>query len=185
MVTGVFALTAFWLALALALAFCSVAAPCPMAWNWPEPPHPARHELPPPTCVAVACCCVFARLTAAAPAALPAVWFAELDPPVTLPPAMVTGTLALTAFWFAFASDFAFCSVAAPCPTAWNWPEPPQPARHELPPPTCVALACWLVLAALTAAATPAFFAVWFAELVPPVTLPPAMVTGTFALTAF
>jgi uncharacterized membrane protein YjjB (DUF3815 family) len=36
-----------------------------------------------------------------------AVWFAALVPPVTLPPAMFTGTFALTAFWFAFAAEAA------------------------------------------------------------------------------
>jgi hypothetical protein len=32
-----------------------------------------------------------------------AIWFAELEPPVMLPPAIETGTFAFTAFWFAFA----------------------------------------------------------------------------------
>jgi hypothetical protein len=43
---------------------------------------------------------------------------AELDPPETFPPAIVTGTFALTAFWLAFALAFAFWVVAACWPTA-------------------------------------------------------------------
>jgi hypothetical protein len=38
---------------------------------------------------------------------------AELFPPVTSPPATVTGTLALTPFWLAFASELALWFVVA------------------------------------------------------------------------
>jgi hypothetical protein len=40
---------------------------------------------------------------------------AELDPPDTEPPAIVTGTFALTPFWSAFASELADCVVDASC----------------------------------------------------------------------
>ena len=70
--------------------------------------------------MANACCSVLARLNESDPAAFDAVWFAELDPPNTDPPAIVTGTFALTAFCFASASAFAFWNVSAFWPTAWN-----------------------------------------------------------------
>ena len=38
-------------------------------------------------------------------AELSADWLAELEPPLTEPPAIVTGTLALTAFWSADADE--------------------------------------------------------------------------------
>jgi hypothetical protein len=46
---------------------------------------------------------VFAVLLADDVAALELFCVAELVPPVTLPPAIVTGTFAFTACWFAFA----------------------------------------------------------------------------------
>jgi hypothetical protein len=39
--TGMFALTAFWLALALELALCVVSEFCESCWARPDPPHPA------------------------------------------------------------------------------------------------------------------------------------------------
>ena len=57
---------------------------------------------------------------------------AELSPPVTLPPPIVTGTLAFTASCLAFASLSAYWFVEEPCFSDWAWPEPPQPYAHEL-----------------------------------------------------
>ena len=53
-------------------------------------------------------------------AAFDAFWFAELEPPEILPPAIETGAFALTAFWFALAFEFASWCVLADWPTAWN-----------------------------------------------------------------
>jgi hypothetical protein len=41
------------------------------------------------------------------------VWPAVFVPPVTSPPAIVTGTLALTEFWSALAFEAASCAVSA------------------------------------------------------------------------
>ena len=72
----------------------------------------------PPFCVWVLVWVVAAVLLAGPLVApLPAVWLALLAPPVIEPPAMFTGTFALTAFCFASAEDAASCSVCA------SWPD--------------------------------------------------------------
>ena len=53
---------------------------------------------------------------------------AELEPVLTLPPAIETGTFALTAVWSLFAAPMATCCVWAFWIPAWNPPAPPQPA---------------------------------------------------------
>src|SRR5579884_2685706 len=97
---------------------------------------------------------------------------------------MFTGTLALTAFWSARAREAASCAVRDSCPDAWYWPDPPLPA----PPPLEVDWLCgllWLVLDELLAEELLLLLTAWLAELLPPLTSPPAMFTGTLALTAF
>ena len=89
-----------------------------------------------------------------------AVWSAELDPPETLPPAMLMWTFALTAFCFAFASASAFCFVSAYWSTFCDWPAPPQPARQLELPPVCVTVAVWSVLLLFDASASALFVAV-------------------------
>ncbi len=66
-------------------------------------------------------------LSASEAAVFVADWLAELDPPDTFPPAIVTGTFALTAFWLAVELAFAFWVVDADWPMAWYWPAPPHP----------------------------------------------------------
>ena len=46
-------------------------------------------------------------------------------------------------------------------------------------------VAVWVVLLVLSAVESAVFVAVWLAALEPPSTFPPAIVMGTFALTAF
>ena len=58
------------------------------------------------------------------------------------PPAMLTGTLAFTAFWLALALDSAACSVSAFWLDSYAWPEPPQPMTQDEPP----AVWLWLLL---------------------------------------
>ena len=60
-------------------------------------------------------------------AELSADWFAEFDPPDTLPPAMLTGAFPFTAFCEALASESAACRVAAAWADDCAWPAPPQP----------------------------------------------------------
>jgi hypothetical protein len=55
---------------------------------------------------------------------------AELEPPETLPPAIETGTLALTPFCFAFAFELASWDVEASWDVDWACPEPPQPVTQ-------------------------------------------------------
>ena len=57
-----------------------------------------------------------------------AVCVAELGPELTLPPAIDTGTFALTAFWSLFATPRANWSVSAFWIPSWKPPAPPQPA---------------------------------------------------------
>jgi hypothetical protein len=64
-----------------------------------------------------------------------AVCVAVLGPEVTLPPAMVTGTFAFTAFWSLLAIPAATCFVSACWIPTWNPPAPPQPALQEPLPP--------------------------------------------------
>jgi hypothetical protein len=56
---------------------------------------------------------VFAVFSALLSALFVAVWLALLFPLVIEPPAMFTGTLALTAFWLASASELAAWFVVA------------------------------------------------------------------------
>src|SRR5919204_471793 len=102
-----------------------------------------------------------------------------------LPPAMFTGTFALTAFCLLTASEPAHCDVLASWTPAWKPPAPPQPALQDEPPTFWVWSCFWVVSASLDAFASASEFASWLAELGPAVTLPPAMFTGVLALTAF
>src|SRR4029453_12418370 len=104
--------------------------------------------------------------------------------PYTLPPAIAIGTLALTASCFAVASASASCFVFADWSTFWLWPLPPQPAVQLELPPVCVGVAVWLVVLEFDPSAVPVWGAVLFPALEPPSTLPPAIATGTLALTA-
>jgi hypothetical protein len=61
----------------------------------------------PPVWVGVAVWLVVPLLVAEEVPELVNVWLAELGPAETLPPAMLTGTLAFTAFWSAFALELA------------------------------------------------------------------------------
>src|SRR5206468_12314921 len=65
-------------------------------------------------------------------------WLAVLEPLVTLPPAIETGTLALTAFWSLFAAATAPCFVFASCAPICAAPAPPQPSLQDEPPTFCV-----------------------------------------------
>ena len=115
-----------------------------------------------------------------------AVWFAELGPELTSPPAIETGTFAFTAFWSLFATPIAPWWVSAFCTPAWNPPAPPQPMTQEsLPPTSCCCDWPWLVVALLLTFVVAEELAVCVAELGPELTSPPAIETGTFALTAF
>ena len=98
---------------------------------------------------------------------------------------MLTGTLALTASCLAFASASASCLVLDDWSTFWLWPLPPQPNQQLVLPAVCVGVAVCVVVLSFDASAVPVLVRVWFAALDPPFTLPPAMLTGTFALTAF
>src|SRR6266498_2166748 len=108
-----------------------------------------------------------------------------LGPEFTFPPAIDTGTLALTAFWSLFAIPSAHWFVSAFWTPSWNPPAPPQPALQEPPPMFCVSVWSWSVLALFETSASAFEVAVWLALLGPEVTLPPAIDTGTLALTAF
>src|SRR5262249_30209481 len=110
---------------------------------------------------------------------------AVLEPPSTPYPAMSTGTFALTAFCLAFASASASCFVLEDCETFCSWPVPPHPDEQLELPPVCVAVAGSSVLLLFEASASALLRAVWSAELEPAFTSPPAMLTGTFAFTAF
>jgi hypothetical protein len=128
-------------------------------------------------------------------AALVLLCVAELVPPVTLPPAIVTGTFALTACWSAFAFESAVWLVDASCDDDCACPEPPQPT-WQLELLVCDWDAFWVVLAVLDADEFAALLRLCVAELEPlagwdptcmdPTDTPsPLTVTGTFALTAF
>src|SRR4029453_4774782 len=97
---------------------------------------------------------------------------------------MPTGTLALTACCLALASASASCFVLDDWSTFWLWPLPPQPYQQLELPAVCFGVAVCVVVLEFDAFAVPVFVRVWFAALDPPFTLPPAMFTGTFALTA-
>ncbi len=80
---------------------------------------------------------------------------------------MLTGTLALTRFWLAFAFDAAACRVADACEDCWNCPAPPQPYK-QLEPAVWDWLLLWLVLALLPALLFALLSAFWVALLLPP-----------------
>jgi hypothetical protein len=77
-------------------------APC----AWPEPPQP-NSQLELLVWLCVADCVVSAELDAVDVAELSRDWLAELSPPYTSPPAIETGTLALTPFCLAPACESA------------------------------------------------------------------------------
>ena len=121
------ALTASCSALASDSAFCLVSASWSSFCDWPEPPQPLLQsdEL---SWVWPAFCSVQALLEASESASLSSFCSAELSPPPrTSPPPIEIGTLALTAFCLALASDSAFCLVSASWSSFCDWPEPPQP----------------------------------------------------------
>src|SRR5882757_6435131 len=99
---------------------------------------------------------------------------------------MFTGTLALTAVCSASADEFASCPVSEPWKDCCACPLPPQPIVQLELPASWVWLLDWVVLALLlTGPLVAPFVSVWLALLVPLVIVPPAMFTGTLALTAF
>src|SRR5947209_4792253 len=98
-----------------------------------------------------------------------------------LPPAMFTGTLALTAVWFASADDSAPWVVVSSSLFRCCSPAPQQPPRHRVLRAVCDWLLFWVVLALLLALLSASFSRFWLAALLPPVMLPPAMFTGTLA----
>src|SRR5215210_1468716 len=73
---------------------------------------------------------VLALLDTSALAEELAVCDAVLGPELTLPPAIETGTFALTAFWSLLAIPIASCSVSAFWTPSWKPPAPPQPAKQ-------------------------------------------------------
>src|SRR5205085_4562621 len=149
------------------------------------PPERSRGVELRPTCVCLLLWLVSALLLELLPAPFEASWFALLFPPSTLPPATFTGTLALTAFWLASASDCASCSVVVCCSESCACPLPPQPTSQlELPPFWAWLLLC-VVLALLLALLPAPFDAVWLALFSPAVMLPPAVFDGALVLTAF
>src|SRR5919205_367185 len=138
--------------------------------SWPLPPQPEKQLELPPVCVGFAVWVVPLMFAAVASAVFPAVCVAELEPPTTSCPAMLTGTLAFTAVCFAFASASASCFVNADWSTVCDWPFPPQPDRQLELPPVCVGLADWPVVLVFDASALAELSAVWVAELEPPET---------------
>src|ERR671935_96329 len=133
---GELLLTAFCRLTPAAKAACSVSAFWIPICAPPGPPQPKKHEdLPPPTFWVWSCFCVVsASLDAFASASEFAHWLAELGPLVTLPPAMFTGVLALTAFCLLIAAAPAVWSVEADWTPACRAPAPPPP-----PPPSAAA----------------------------------------------
>jgi hypothetical protein len=98
---------------------------------------------------------------------------------------MLTGTFALTEFGTLTAFAPAAWFVSAVCEPDWYPPAPPHPAWHEPPPTVCVCGCVCEVVAVLLDEAVAAELELWLAPLGPPPTLPPPMLTGTFALTEF
>ena len=98
---------------------------------------------------------------------------------------MLTGTFALTASCFAVASESASCFVNDAWITFCSCPAPPQPDLQLELPAVCVGIAVWFVVLSLVAEEVPVLLAFCVAVLGPLETLPPAMFTGTLALTAF
>jgi hypothetical protein len=192
MLTGTLALTASCLAFASESASCFVKDAWITFCSWPLPPQPDLQLELPLDCVGVAVWVVVLSFDAVESAVFVAVWFAWLEPLFTSPPAMLTGTFALTAFCLAFAFESASCFVKDAWITFCSWPLPPTPLPPHLqsdpsfePPTGWVGVAVWLVVLLLVAEEVPVFVNVWLAELGPLETLPPAMLTGTLALTAF
>jgi len=182
-VTGTFALTPLWSASADEWAPWSVSAACEADCAWPEPPHPTMQD-DALDWLWFAVWSVAAVFVADESAVLFSVWLAELDPAWTSPPATVTGTFALTPFWFASALDDASWIVAAFWETSCACPEPPHPAAQLELLDWCWP-ADWFVDAVFVADESAVLVLCWVAELEPPDTLPPAIVTGTFAFTPF
>ena len=180
---GVLAFTPFWSAHAEESASWLVLAFWKSACAWPEPPQPTP-QLSLLVCVWSASWLVSAEFEASELAELSRVWFAELSPPETSPPAIETGTLALTPFCLAPAFELASWSVVASCDRYWACPDPPQPAR-QLELLDCDWSADWSVVASFDAVESAELLLRWVAALVPPDTSPPAMDTGTLALTPF
>src|SRR5436190_1422833 len=111
MLTGTSALTAFCSAFAFESASCFVEDAWITFCSWPLPPHPDLQLVLPPVCVGVAVCSVPLVFDAVEVAVLLLFCVAELAPLFTSPPAMLTGTFALTAFCLAFAFESASCFV--------------------------------------------------------------------------
>src|SRR5919201_7067771 len=185
--TGALPFTAFWSLWEIPAAVCSVAAFWIPSWAPPAPPHPARQELLPPTVWPSSCpWFVDAVLPTFVSAEELAACAAELGPELTSPPAIETGALVLTAFWSLWEAPAASCSVSAFWIPSWKPPAPPQPARQELLPPTVWPSPWpWFVEALLPTFVLAVGLAAWDALLGPELTSPPAIETGTFALTAF
>src|SRR2546421_5308000 len=185
MPTGAFAFTASCFASELASASCLVRPTWNTFCSWPLPPQPEKQLELPRVWLGFAVWLVVLVSDASAVAPLSAVCVAELEPPTTSYPAIPTGTLALTAFCLAVASASASCFVFDAWITFCSWPLPPQPEMQLELPPACVGFAVWFVPLELAAIASALFPAVWVAELEPPTTSCPAMLTGTLAFTAF
>src|SRR4029077_11994187 len=131
--------------------------------------------------------CAVAALLLASPLVAPlvAVCSALLLQAVIEPPAMFTGTLALTAVCSAAAVEAAACWVLAAWPDSWNCPLPPHPFSQLELPPFCVWVFSCVVAALLLASPLVApLVAVCSALLLPAVIDLPAMFTGALPLTA-
>src|SRR5918911_1641279 len=195
---GELPLTAFWSLLETPRAHCSVSAFWIPSWKPPAPPQPARQPCPPsrwslpsqpqlePTfCSSCWSWSVLELLETSVVAVEVAVWSAVDGPLLTSPPAIDTGTFAFTAVWWLLETPRAACSVSAFWTPAWKPPAPPQPATHEESPPTFWS-SCWSwsVFELFETSVVAVEVAVWSAVDGPLLTSPPAIETGTFALTA-
>ncbi len=80
---------------------------------------------------------------------------------------MLTGTLALTAFWSALADERANCPVSDAWSESCACPAPPQPYK-QLELAVWDWLLLWLVLASLPALLFALLSAFWVALLLPP-----------------
>src|SRR6516164_4924558 len=98
----------------------------------------------------------------------PAVWLWLLVWSVLAisPALMLTGTLAFTAVWLAFALENAPWSVAELWSDPWAWPAPPHPIEQS-EPAVWDWLLDWSVLALLPAPLRARFAAPWLALLPP------------------
>src|ERR1044072_5492368 len=98
------------------------------------------------------------------------------------PPAVDAGELPLTAFWLLAAIPSAHCFGYAFWIPAWKPPAPPQPNRHEHPPPTvCARYWSWSVLALFETSAVALDDAFCVAVLGPEEMFPPAVEAGGVA----